>query len=163
MTATMNDDWNVKYNREGGAEGDIVFARIQHTATQVVMYMRYRQLSVPRQYASFQYTSRATTTKRRSSASRPATPKPQGQAFSGSTNWAPVRRVTPHQLRRRLGLGADRARLPEVSRSTSAFPPQLPSPLNDDSALKILYDTPARDGGTLNQVSNSVTPWVVTG
>ncbi len=28
---------------------------------------------------------------------------------------------------------------------------------------KVYYDSPSRDGGTVNQVANSVTPWVVTG
>lgn len=38
------------------AEGDIVFTRVRHTATAVVFYMRFRQLTVPKQYLEFRST-----------------------------------------------------------------------------------------------------------
>ena len=54
MTATVTDS-GTTYNREGGAEGDINFARVQHSATQVLVYLRFEKLSVPKQYGGFDY------------------------------------------------------------------------------------------------------------
>ena len=54
MTATTTDS-GTTYHREGGAEGDINFARINHSANQVLVYLRFRQLSVPQQYGGFDY------------------------------------------------------------------------------------------------------------
>ncbi len=80
MTATVNEDGEVSdYHREGGAEGDITFARIQHTATQVVVYMRYRQLSVPRQYAGYLYTIQGNNENLRSSRSTLDAPSPRAR------------------------------------------------------------------------------------
>ncbi len=54
MTADMSES-GTTYHREGGAEGDINFARVQHSATQVLVYLRFEQLSVPKQYGGFDY------------------------------------------------------------------------------------------------------------
>ncbi len=162
MTLTLDDDWNETYNRDGGAEADIVFARIQHTATQVVMYTRYRQLSVPRQYASFQYTVEGNNHQAAFVNLETRHARPQGQAFSGSANGR--RCAVSHHI----NYAADSISV-RMARGCLKSPKYIRlSHLSyrireDGSALKILYDAPTRNGGTLNQVSNSVTPWVVTG
>ena len=43
-----------------------------------------------------------------------------------------------------------------------SFEPVEPVTLNAD-AFRVYYDDPNRDGGTINQVQSTKTPWVVTG
>ena len=161
MTATMGpDEESITYNRQGGAEGDIVFARIQHTATHVVMYMRYRQLSVPRQYAAFQYILEGNNDEFAVVDIETRRGDPQGDALAfGSRRMCAMgyRINYAHDsvsVRIRRGCMAR----PKYVRLTH-FSLQL---RGDESAMRVLYDNPARDGGTVNQVVNAVTPWVVT-
>ncbi len=163
MTATMNENFDVvKYNREGGAEGDIVSARIEHTATQVVMFLRYRQLSVPRRYAMYQYYVEGNNHQMALVSLETRHAKPQGEAFaygSGSRHCAMSHHINygadwvSVRMSRNCLKHAKYVRLTHLS---------LQLKLGDKQS-KVLYDNPARDGGTLNQVSNAHTPWVVTG
>ncbi len=162
MTATVNDEGDVSnYHREGGAEGDITFARIQHTATQVVVYMRYRQLTVPRQYAGYVYTIQGNNKSAADVQIMTRHGKPQGDAFAfGERGLC--------RLSYRINYAADSVSMriprsclnsPKYVRLTHISYHERINPSSD----KVFYDSPSRDGGTVNQVSNSVTPWVVTG
>ena len=162
MTGTVNANGDiVSYNREGGAEADIVFARIQHTATQVVVYTRYRQFSVPKQYGELLY------------------------GFEGNNGHQTfVDIFTRHGLRRvrrtsstgsavhvgwRINYAGDSVtvRIPRSCLHTPKYVRlthiSVEQTIRPNGSGKIYYDSPTRDGGTVNQVSNSITPWVVTG
>ena len=164
MTATINmadDNETVTYHRQGGAEGDIVFARIQHTDTQVVMYLRYRQLSVPRQYAGFQYVIEGSNEKSAVIDIETRHGKPQGSAFATGVHGT-------CQLSYHVNYAADSvsARIPRrcVGRAKYVRLTHLSYRFRlSDTAMNAYYDSPARNGGTLNQVSSTPTPWVVTG
>jgi hypothetical protein len=161
MTLTMNDNGET-YHREGGAEGDIVFARVKHTATQVVLYLRYRQLTVPRQYTGFNYTVEGNNHQRAFVGIQTRHGRPQGQAFSvgsGARHCATSHHINyaADSVSVRIARGCLRnAKYVRLTQLSYRF-------RDSDTAFKVLYDNPARDGGTLNQVSNAVTPWVVTG
>ncbi len=162
MTGVLNDNGDVsEYHREHGAEGDIVFTRIQHTATQVVVYLRYQQLSVPRQYAGFNYTIEGNNHQAAFVAIQTRHAKPQGDAFAfGATGRC--------RLSYRINYAGDSVsmRIPRtclrkpkyVRLNQISYQERLTSTTD-----KIYYDSPSRDGGTVNQVSSSKTPWVVTG
>lgn len=162
MTATMsNDSDTITYNREGGAEGDIVFARVQHTATQVVMYLRYRQLTVPRQYAGFQFVVEGNNHKAAMVAIMTRHAKPQGQGFARGAHGA-------CKLSYRVNYANDSisARIPRTCVGRAKYVRLVHLSYRyrlSDAAMKIYYDSPARNGGTLNQVQAAATPWVVTG
>ncbi len=162
MTATMGyDEEDITYNRQGGAEGDIVFARIQHTATHVVMYMRYRQLSVPRQYAAFQYVLEGNNDEFAVVDIQTRRGDPQGEALALGT-----RRECA--MAYRINYAGDsvsvRIRRGCMDRPKYVRLNHLSLQLRvNESTMKVLYDNPARNGGTINQVINAVTPWVVTG
>src|SRR5680860_80660 len=86
MTATLQDNWEFKYNREHGAEGDIVFARIQHTAKQVIVYLRYAQLTVPKQrFAYYSYQFEGTNDARVGVGIQTRQRKPQGGSYAYSS------------------------------------------------------------------------------
>jgi hypothetical protein len=162
MTATVDDDGNVSgYHREGGAEGDIVFARIQHTATQVVVYLRYRQLTVPRQYAGYYYEIEGNNKQSAIVEFDTRHAKPQGQGFAfGANGWC---RLAYH-----INYAGDSVsmRIPRTCLRSPKYVRLMHISYQErltSSSDKIYYDSPSRDGGTVNQVSNSVTPWVVTG
>lgn len=163
MTATMNDNFDVvKYNREGGAEGDIVSARIQHTATQIVMFLRYRQLTVPRQYAMYQYVLEGNNHQMALISLDTRKNKPQGNAYAGGTG---ARRCA---MSHHINYGADwvsvRIARGCLKKAKYVRLTQISYQLHFNETLtKILYDNPARDGGTMNQVYAAHTPWVVTG
>jgi hypothetical protein len=163
MTATLTDNSDdFTYHREGGAEGDIVFARIQHTATQVVMYMRYRQLSVPQQYGFFNYVLEGNNKRMAVVQIGTRHGAPQGQAFA--VNQRGRRCAMSYHINyandsvsARVGRGC-LGRPKYVRLNHLSYRLRL---ANED--LKFYYDNPARDGGTVNQIAAAKTPWVVTG
>ena len=163
MTATVDSNGRiVRYNREGGAEGDITFARIQHTATQVVVYLRYQQLTVPRQYAGFQYAIEGNNGHGTYVDIETRHGRPQGDALYGYSG----RRCA---LAYHINYAGDSVSM-RISRACLANPKYVrlthlstETRVKPDSSGKIYYDSPTRDGGTVNQVINSITPWVVTG
>ncbi len=163
MTATFDSNGDVvKYNRQGGAEGDIVFARLQHTATQVVFYVRYRQLSVPKQYGSFFFNFEGNNKNLTYVDIFTRHGKPQGEAdleytgrrcsvawhinYAGDSISMRIPRVCLHK--------------PKYVRLTHISVEERDRP---DGSGTAYYDSPTRNGGTVNQVFNSKTPWVVTG
>jgi hypothetical protein len=163
MTATVDSDGNVtKYNREHGAEDDITFARIQHTATQVVVYVRYAQLSVPKQYGEFQYTLEGNNHRQVFVEIETRHAKPQGDV-DGISAGGDNCRVAYH-----INYAADSIsmRLPRTCLRSPKYVRlnqiTAESKLKDNSG-QIYYDSPSRDGGTVNQVGSSTSPWVVTG
>ena len=162
MTATVDEEGNItSYHREGGAEGDINFARIQHTATQVVVYLRYNQLTVPRQYAGFQYVIEGNNDRSAFVGidTRHGDPQGYGYAFGqrGMCRMAYHINYAGDSVSMRIPRGCVHS--PKYVRLTHISYQDRISP----STEKIYYDSPSRNGGTVNQVVNSVTPWVVTG
>lgn len=162
MTATVDDEGNVTaYHREGGAEGDINFARIQHTATHVVVYLRYEQLTVPRQYAGYQYEIEGNNGRAAFVEIDTRHADPQGEAFAfgqrGLCRMAYHINYAGDSVSMRIPRGCLHSpkyvRLSHISYQARITP----------STQKIYYDSPSRNGGTVNQVISSVTPWVVTG
>src|SRR5680860_131248 len=163
MTLTFQDNWELKYNREHGVEGDIVFARIQHTAKQVVVYLRYAQLTVPKkQFASYEYLLEGTNdaTTEIGIETRPG--KAQGRASADSS----VRRKCMAAHHFNYGADSLSMRIPRACIGNAKYVRlrhvSLRVPTDNDE-FKIYYDSPARDGGTVNQVFSTPTPWVVTG
>lgn len=163
MTATVDAAGDiVKYNREGGAEGDIVFARIRHTATRVIVYVRYVQLTVPKQYGSFQYDVVGNNGQEAIVEIDTRHGKPQGDASVAYTgrrcglahhiNYAGDSVST--SIPRSCVRNAKYVRIGHLTLEASVRP---------DGSGKVYYDSPTRDGGTRNQVYNSYSPWVVTG
>lgn len=162
MTATIDDNSeDFIYHREGGAEGDIVFARIQHTATQVVMYMRYRQLSVPRQYAFFNYVLEGNNKRMAMVQIETRHADPQGQAFAvgqrGRCAMSYHINYANDSVTARIGRGC-LGRPKYVRLNHLSYRLRV-----SDTDLKFYYDNPARNGGTVNQIAAAKTPWVVTG
>jgi len=163
MTATFQENGDLKYNREHGAEGDIVFARIQHTAKQVVVYLRYAQLTVPKQYAEYDYEFEGNNGATAQVGIHTRHAQPQGRSYSASS----VRRkcVVSHQF----NYGADSLsmRVPRACIGNAKYVRithlSYRIPFTDSEDFKVYYDSPARDGGTVNQVFSTPTPWVVTG
>jgi len=163
MTGTINANGDVvSYNREGGAEADILFARIQHTATQVVVYTRYRQLSVPKQYGEFLYEFQGNNGHSAVVDIFTRHGDPQGYA---DIEWTGPRCTAGWHINYAgdsVSVRIPRACLhtPKYARLTHVSVEQTVRP---NGSGKIYYDSPTRDGGTVNQVLNSITPWVVTG
>jgi hypothetical protein len=162
MTATLNDaNGHVTYHREGGAEGDITFARIQHTATQVVMYMRYRQLTVPKQYASFQYVVEGNNGRLAFVGidTRHGQPQGAGFVFSSGRHCMASHHINyaADSVSVRIPVGCLKSpKYVRLTHLTYRF-------RGIGDVEKMYYDNPARDGGTLNQVQTTPTPWVVVG
>lgn len=163
MTAVLDSSDNVTYHREHGAEGDITFARVQHTATQVVVYLRYTQLSVPRQYGVLDYMVEGSNGRRAEVDIETRHGDPQGEAnvfsdrgrtcaLSYRINYAGDS-VSMRIPRRCLGK-AKYVRLAHVTARVMVDQ-------SGDSGT-FYYDSPSRDGGTMNQIGKSFTPWVVT-
>jgi hypothetical protein len=160
---SWDSDGHMTRSRDGGAELDVVFARIQHTATQVVVYTRYRQLTVPQQYGWFSYNFQGNNRKQANVYIETRHAKPQGTGdaialdgrrcpFSHRINYA------GDSVSMRISRGClnkpKYVRLSQVS-ATERY-------RFDGSALD-RYDSPTRDGGNLDQMFVSRTPWVVTG
>ncbi len=162
MTATLKDNGDITYNREHGAEGDIVFTRIQHTATQVVVYLRYQQLTVPKQYANFEYGIEGNNDRFAVVGIATRHGQPQGRTYVAASNGR--RCAVSHHI----NYAKDSVSL-RIARGCLSSPKYVRvNHLSyrfrmNESTFKVLYDNPARDGGTLNQVSAANTPWVVTG
>jgi len=161
MTATMNDNLDdFTYHREGGAEGDIVFARVQHTATQVVMYMRYRQLSVPRQYAFFNYVVEGNNGRTAMVEIDTRHGDPQGESFAigrrGRCKMSHHINYANDSVTTRIGRGC-LGRPKYVRLNHLSYRLRL-----TDDDITFYYDNPARDGGTVNQIAAAKTPWVAT-
>ena len=163
MTATMTDS-GTTYNREGGAEGDINFARINHSATQVLVYLRFRQLTVPKQYGGFDYILEGNNGVQREIVIDTRHGKPQGTVSIVKPNGKKVKCAHASRINYgtdsvslRLGRGCLRKPKYVRMRNVSYY-----ARLNAD-AFRIYYDDPNRDGGTVNQVQQTKTPWVVTG
>ena len=55
MKATNHAHSDPTYSPDPRAERDIVFTRVRHTQTQILIYLRLREASVPRQYADYAY------------------------------------------------------------------------------------------------------------
>ena len=162
MTAILDEEGNVSsYHREGGAEGDINFARIQHTATQVVVYLRYEQLTVPRQYAGYYYEIEGNNGRTAFVGIETRHADPQGYGFAigqrGMCRMAYRINYAGDSVSMRIPRGCLHS--PKYVRLTHISYQDRVTPTTE----KIYYDTPARNGGTVNQVVNAVTPWVVTG
>ena len=163
MTATMGDS-GTTYHREGGAEADIVFARVQHTARQVVVYLRFRQLSVPRQYGGFDYILEGNNGVSRDISINTRHGQPQGTVSIMDEHGVQKRCAHAHHVNyagdsisMRINRGCLKrpkyVRMRNVSYELRSTP----------STTTIYYDDPNRDGGTISQVQKTRTPWVVTG
>lgn len=162
MTAVFNDQTGaITYHREHGAEGDITFARIQHTDKQIVVYLRYVQLSNNADEKMYSYQLEGNNHRMAIAYVMADSDMPQGAAFAMNGK---RRCLMSHHINyandsmtMRINRGCldnpKYVRLSHLSLRVSM----------DDTADKFYYDSPTRDGGTLNQVQNSVTPWVVTG
>src|SRR6476620_3543007 len=148
MTATLNAAGDiVRYNREGGAEGDIVFARIRHTTTRVIVYVCYRQLTVPKQYGSFQYDVLGNNGHEAIVEIDTRHGKPQGDAFvaySGRRcglahhiNYAGDSVST--SIPRSCVRNAKYVRIGHITLEATVRP---------DGSGKVYYDSPTRNGGT---------------
>jgi hypothetical protein len=162
MTATLDEDGEVvRYNREHGAEGDILFARIQHTATQVVVYLRYQQLTVPKQYAGFFYSFEGNNGRFAMASINTRHADPQGEAFAfGEYGMCRMSYRINYALDSvSMRIPRTCLRSPKYVRLAQVSYQERINSVSD----KIYYDSPSRDGGTVNQVSSSTTPWVVTG
>ena len=167
VTAIADDDGNDTYTREGGAEGDVVFARIQHTATQVVIYLRHRQLSVPVQYAGFRFEIQGNKFDEGErldveAAIHARHGDPQGYSYAlnqdgrdcahsshinyaGDSAWMRIARACLKNLKYvRVNAITYQLRIPRAGRE------------------KGYYDNPVLDGGTIGEQSQVWTPWVVT-
>lgn len=164
MTASEGADGHVSaYHREGGAEGDITFLRVQHTPSQVVVYVRYTQLSVPVQYGDFTYDLEGNNHHEAFVEIQTRHGKPQGTGDIFNNTGDQCR------MSYRINYGTDSVsmrfpraclyfpkyvRLTQVSSETRVMP---------DGSDTRYFDSPTRDGGTENQVNGSKTHWVVVG
>ena len=83
---SWDTDGDMTRSRDGGAELDVVSARIQHTATQVVVHTRYRQLTVPRQYGWFSYDFQGNNRKQAEVYIETRHAKPQGTGDAYASN-----------------------------------------------------------------------------
>jgi len=153
----------VTRRRDAGAELDVVFMRVQHTATQVIVYTRYRALSVPQQYGSFSYGFQGNNRKRAGVdiMTRHAQPQGVGSAWASNGRRCPFSyriNYATDSVSMRISRGCldqpKYARLSQVS-SSERFPFDGSSVYRSDSAT--------RDGGTQEQGYASFSPWVVTG
>jgi len=146
------------------AEGDIVFSRIQHTATAVVVYMRFRQLTVPKQYADFTLEFEGTNGRSVEAEIFVRHGLPQGEdyvfdqtgrrcAHSNHINYA----GDSAWMRIARGCLKD----PKYIRVQARSRQIRISPTEESTEY---YDTPTGDGGNnYDQLFNTWTPWVVTG
>jgi hypothetical protein len=163
MTADVTDS-GTTYHREGGAEGDINFARVSHSATQVLVYLRFEKLSVPRQYGGFDYILEGNNGQEREIIVDTRHGKPQGTVTIINQNGTNVRCATSHRVNYALdsmSLRVNRGCLlsPKYVRMRNVSYQVRVNPTTN----RIYYDDPNRDGGTINQVQQNKTPWVVTG
>ena len=121
-----------------------------------------QQLTVPKQYASFQYNVVGNNGGDTVVEIDTRHGKPQGDAtvsFTGRhcglsyrINYAgdSVSMTIPRAC-------VSKARYVRLGHVT------LEITVKPDGSGKVYYDSPARDGGTRNQVYNAYTPWVITG
>ncbi len=163
MTATVTES-GTTYHREGGAEGDINFARIGHSTKQVLVYLRFRQLTVPRQYGGFDYILEGNNGVEREITIETRHGLPQGTVTISTPQGKQVRCAHSHRINYagdsvslRLGRGCLKSPKYVRMRNVSYY-----ARFSADSS-RIYYDDPNRDGGTINQVQQTRTPWVVTG
>ncbi len=160
---TWDASGNVTRRRDAGAEVDVVFMRIQHTATQVVVYTRYRELSVPQQYGSFSYGFQGNNRKSAFVEIETRHARPQGTGSAGTSDgrrcpFAYRINYETNSVSMRISRGClaqpKYVRVSQVS-STERFPFDGSSVYRSDSAT--------RDGGSQEQGYVSRSPWVVTG
>lgn len=163
MTATADDDGNITYHREHGAEGDITFARIQHTATQVVVYLRYAQLSVPKQYGELDYELEGNNGWKATVDIETRHGDPQGYVTAQNNKGKRCR------VAYRINYAGDSSsmRIPRGCLHSSKYVRLMHVTATyqetQTGPFTVYYDSPSRDGGTINQINASRTPWVVTG
>ena len=149
------------------AEGDIVFTRIQHTATAVVVYMRHRQLSVPKQYAGFSFTIEGNNGRVVIAGIHTRHGDPQGRSDASDDNTGHRCAHSNHinyagdSMWMRIARGC--LKNPKYIRVLAVSGETRVSPNHEE--LTDYYDSSTRDGAkTLSQVFNNPwTPWVVTG
>ncbi len=162
MTATITDS-GTTYHREGGAEGDINFARVQHSATQVLVYLRFEQLSVPRQYGGFDYILEGNNGQQREIVLETRHGKPQGTVTIYKPNGKKVSCANAH----RINYAGDSVSL-RLNRGCLGTPKyvrmrNVSYQLRTNAEnYRVYYDDPNRNGGTVNQVQSMKTKWVVT-
>jgi len=160
MTATLQQNGDIRYNREHGEEGDIVFARVQHTATQLVVYMRYLKLSVPTQDAGFEYRLEGNNGSHAYIDLETRHAKPQGTVSIASER---RRCRTAHKVN--YAADSVSARIPRRCLNKAKYVRVAHVSYRareTDSSFKVYYDDAMRNGGNLGQVDNNPTPWVVT-
>jgi hypothetical protein len=166
MTETMTQS-GITHQR-GGDEGDITFVRVSHTDTQVLVYLRFRKLSVPQQYAGVFFVLEGNNGIARRIVIKTSHGNPQGGAATVYKGEGPslteVHCATSHRfiyrndsLSVRLARGC--LRKPKYVRMRGAFG----SSRFNDTFSRESWDDPNRDGGTQAQLGTARSPWVVTG
>jgi hypothetical protein len=152
------------------AEGDIVFTRIQHTATAMVVYMRFRQLTVPKQYAAYEFTIIGNNGRGVDAAINTRHGDPQGVSYAsekatdrdcahsnhinyaGDSVWMRIaRRCLKNPKYISVWAQSDQTR---TSRTGSA---------PTDYYRTTYYDVPTRGASNTYGFDAPSTPWVVTG
>ncbi len=153
------------YERVSRAEGDIVFTRVQHTGTAVVFYMRFRQLTVPKQYADFIFRIYGNNGRGVEASINTRHGDPQGNSnayeevgagpecahsshinYAGDSAWM---RIARRCLKN-----------PKYVRVQAWSAQRRESPTG---AITRYFDSPTRDGlNNLDQLEETWTPWVVT-
>lgn len=164
MKEVFREGWSDGRERWPGAEGDIVFARIKHTPTAVVVYLRHRQLSVPRQYGGFQFRLQGNNGHWVDAGVFTRRARPQG--FSWAYSETTGRECAKSN---RINYGADSAWM-RIARTCLRNPKYVRvvalsgkfRVMNDFEVVTEYWDNAARDGGTPYQLFNTRTPWVVT-
>ena len=154
------EDGNVQSSRWAGAEGDIVFERIRHTATRVVVYMRFRQLSVPKQYAAFAFEIEGNNGLWAYLNMHTRHALPQGESESDCAHHTSHINYAGDSMW--MGIPRGCLRNPKYVRVTgvSCAIRQKYDPYMDTRYC----DNPGRDGGNYEQVFfGGRSPWVVTG
>ncbi len=166
MIATSSEDSpdGFTYERSDEADGDIILARVKHTATQVVLYVRYRELFVPRQYAGLEYGIEGTNGQVRNVSLETRHGRPQGRVSMFDQRGRRVRCTVAHKVNyvtnsvsmrfpRRCIRTAKYVRVTHVSY-------RLRIDGRKGQAV-IAFDDPMREGGRVNQVFTKPSPWVL--
>jgi hypothetical protein len=165
MTETLLGSGAMTHSR-GGAEGDITFVRVSHTPTQVMVYLRFRKLSVPTQYAGAFFILEGNNGVQRRIVIKTRHGDPQGGdagVFKGEgPSLTQVHCATSHRfiyrndsLSVRLARGC--LRNPKYVRMRGGYE----TTRFNDSFYRDSWDDPNRDGGTSAQLGNARSPWVV--
>lgn len=157
----LDDNFDLTSKPSDTADGDIEFARFQHTPTQAVLYVRYRELYVPKQYAGLYYGIEGTNGVVREVALETRRGKPQGTLGMINDRGRKVRCGMSHRVN--YVTNSVSIRIPRACLKKPKYLRLVNVSYNirvNEERLALAYDDPTRTGGEIDKVAGKPTRWI---